>query len=85
MCPTCMADENLTPEQFTDMCEVTADVSELVQSLQPQRAADGSKYYEIRYEIVLLFGLTELKAQIRWMDKVRFVIASNKLDYLHII
>ena len=65
------------------MCDVTADTSELVRSLQPQSATDGGVYYELHYDIILLFGLAELKAQIRWMDKVRLVVVSNKLDHLH--
>ena len=64
------------------MCKVIAHTSKLVQSLPPQRAANGSTYYEMDYDVVLLFGLTELKAQISWMDKVRFVTVSNGLIYL---
>ena len=56
------------------MCTIVADISELVHSLQPQRSPDGIVYYDIDYEVILLFGLTELKAQIKWVHKVRLVI-----------
>ena len=65
------------------MCSVTADTSKLAWSSQRQRAVNGDAYYEIHYDIILLFGLTELKAQISWMDKVRLVVTSHKLDHLH--
>ena len=62
---------------------MTTDTSELIRSLQPQSAADGGIYYELHYDIILLFGLTELKAQICWMDKVCLVVVLNKPGHLH--
>ncbi|KAI9573191.1 hypothetical protein HD554DRAFT_2059675 [Boletus coccyginus] len=57
------------PACFTIMCNVNANTSELVRSLRPQKARNGKVYYHFDYDIVLLFGLTELKAQISWMHK----------------
>ena len=68
---------------FTTMCSVIADTAELVRSLRPQMAHDGDVHYEMEVDVVLLFGLTELKAQISWTHKVRLVIASDKLCHLH--
>lgn len=34
----------------------------------PQTAPSGAEFYRIDYDVVLLFGLTELKAQISWME-----------------
>ncbi|EIW80615.1 hypothetical protein CONPUDRAFT_125441 [Coniophora puteana RWD-64-598 SS2] len=52
---------------FTRLCTVRADTSELAKSLRP-RTAPGRTYYELEFEVVLLFGLTELRAQISWRD-----------------
>lgn len=62
---------------------MTANTSKLVRSLQPEKTADGAVYYQMDYDIILLFGLAELKAQISWMHKVRLVIAPDKLCHLH--
>ena len=64
-------DEHLSIVNFTDLCEVTADMTELKGSIQPQTNHRGAKYYTVAYDIVLLFGLTELKAQIAWTQNVR--------------
>jgi hypothetical protein len=67
------------------MCTIVANTSKLVHSLQPQVSPDGIIYYDMDYEVILLFGLTELKAQISWMHKVRLVIlpVSSKVYHLH--
>ena len=67
------------------MCTVVADISGLVHSLQPQLSPDGVVYYDIDYKVILLFGLTELKAQIKWVHKVRLIIVPvlSKLYRLH--
>lgn len=57
---------------FTDLCEVTADVTKVKNLIEPQYNRHGSKYYSLTYDIVLLFGLTELKAQIAWIENVGF-------------
>jgi len=48
---------------------VVANTSKLARSLEPQVAPDGGVFYQLDYDIVLLFGLTELKAQISWMHE----------------
>ena len=63
-----------TQARFTKMCTIVANTSKVVHSLQPQVAPDGTVYYHLVYDVVLLFGLTELKAQISWMHEVRLVI-----------
>lgn len=69
------------------MCSVIADTSKLVRSVRPQRALGGGDYYSLHFDVILLFGLTELKAQISWMHKVRLVTVpvSTKLCSLHSI
>jgi len=57
------------PEHFTAMCNVIADTSTLARSLPPEKTSGGTEYYCMDFDVVLLFGLTELKAQISWKDK----------------
>ena len=52
------------------MCVVVADTSGVAGSLKPHKGADGVQYYRLEYSIVLLLGLTELKAQICWDENV---------------
>ncbi|KAF9234840.1 hypothetical protein BU15DRAFT_78674 [Melanogaster broomeanus] len=63
-------------DSYTTLCSVRADTSKLAQSMQPYYLPDtGATYYSILLYVVLLFGLTELKAQISWMDKGWGVLA----------
>ncbi|KAG2063017.1 hypothetical protein BDR04DRAFT_1111856 [Suillus decipiens] len=55
---------------FSTLCTIQADVDELSQTLRPKKSATGqSYYYQIDFDIIILFGQTELKAQISWEDK----------------
>lgn len=56
------------PDSFTEKCTVYADTSKAAKTLFPQTAPSGAEFYRIDYDVVLLFGLTELKAQISWME-----------------
>lgn len=56
---------------FTTMCHVIADTSTIASSLRAQRAPGVGDYYTLHFDVILLFGLTELKAQISWNDMVR--------------
>ncbi|KAI6159165.1 hypothetical protein EDD17DRAFT_915883 [Pisolithus thermaeus] len=59
------------PENFTTLCTIHADTSRLAAKLSPKRSKDGSVYYVIDIKVILLFGLTELKAQVGWVEDVR--------------
>ncbi|PPQ91084.1 hypothetical protein CVT25_011924 [Psilocybe cyanescens] len=52
---------------YSTLCLVTADTSKLPMRSH-LRANSGSVYYQVLYDIILSFGLTELKAQISWKD-----------------
>ncbi|KIK93911.1 hypothetical protein PAXRUDRAFT_12380, partial [Paxillus rubicundulus Ve08.2h10] len=54
---------------FTDMCTVVANTSKLIHSINPLRSLNGGTYYRLDIDVILLFGLTELKAQISWKDR----------------
>ena len=53
-------------DRFETLCHVAADVSGAPSTLKIGRS--GKVCYHREYEVVLLVGLTELKAQIRWTD-----------------
>lgn len=62
-------------DQFSTLCTVRADTTKLAKSLSPRRAADGSLYYALEMKVILLFGLTELTAQVSWMENVSFFLS----------
>ncbi|KAL1700716.1 hypothetical protein EV121DRAFT_213593 [Schizophyllum commune] len=64
---------DIDSHNFSVLCTVKADVTSAVSRLAPRCRADGRTYYQLEYEVVLLFGLTELKAQLRWFANVRVV------------
>jgi len=61
---------DLDPDHFANLCEITADMTKLKSSIQPKKNHFGAKYYDVDFDVVLLFGLTELKAQIAWKHNV---------------
>ncbi|KAK0448968.1 uncharacterized protein EV420DRAFT_1750858 [Desarmillaria tabescens] len=44
------------------LCTITADTQQAAKTLKPQRGPDGRIFYRLDYDVVLLFGLTELQA-----------------------
>ena len=53
-------------DRFETLCHVAADVSAAPYTSKPGRS--GKICYTRKYDVLLLVGLTELKAQIRWID-----------------
>ena len=48
-----------------------ADVSEFKKSIPPRINRENFlSYYKLQYDVIILFGLTELKAQIAWKEDV---------------
>jgi hypothetical protein len=63
---------------FSTLCTIHADLSELSRTLLPQKSVlDRSDYYQVDFEVIILFGLTELKAQISWKHKVSASFSST--------
>jgi hypothetical protein len=58
-----------TAEKYFTLCTVHADTSTIAEALKPQRGQSGT-YYRLDFEMILSFGLTELKAQIAWFENV---------------
>jgi len=51
------------------VCKVEADLSAVHRSIE-FNARTGMPYYTMSFDIVLLFGLTELKAQVAYLENV---------------
>ncbi|OAX34644.1 hypothetical protein K503DRAFT_803418 [Rhizopogon vinicolor AM-OR11-026] len=61
---------DLERSSFSTLCTIHPDLSELSRTLSPRKSAlDRSDYYVIDFEVIMLFGLTELKALISWKYK----------------
>ena len=46
------------------------DLSQVLQLLPQRKATGNGSFYRFDYDIILLFGMTELKAQIAWKENV---------------
>jgi len=56
---------------FPGLCTVSADISQFKKFAYPRtNHTNGERYYEWKFDVILLFGLTELKAQVAWMENV---------------
>ncbi|KIK16841.1 hypothetical protein PISMIDRAFT_685935 [Pisolithus microcarpus 441] len=54
---------------FSNLCTVQADTSRVSKTLSPRRGFAGMQFYRQQFSIVLKFGLTELEAQIGWVEE----------------
>ena len=61
----------LSTELYTPLCTIFADTSKVARF--PQEGPNGTFYVQ-KFKIVLLCGLTELRAQISWTENVRFCV-----------
>ncbi|KAJ7704328.1 hypothetical protein B0H17DRAFT_1039291 [Mycena rosella] len=58
---------DIDPDKYSVLCTVHADTSKLANNLQRLTGRLGT-YYQLNFEVILAFGLTELKAQIAWVE-----------------
>ena len=56
-------------DNYMKLCTIEADLSGVPLVPQPKVTGKGS-FYEVNYDIILLFGMTELKAQVAWKENV---------------
>lgn len=70
-CPSSAGDKvnETSIELYSTLCYVEADTSRVCKSLSPQHTRRGS-YFKMEFDIILSFGLTELTAQMSWMENV---------------
>jgi hypothetical protein len=69
-------------DNYTRLCTIEADLSQAVVT-RPKAEGEGN-FYRVDYDIILLFGMTELKAQIAWKVNVSgltFIVPSILLIY----
>jgi len=65
---------------YTKLCTIEADLSRLPLLPKPKASGKGS-FYRVDYDIVLLFGMTELKAQVAWKEKGKEQRSATKIVY----
>jgi len=63
------------PDMFATLCTVEANTSQMIKAIKPRRGRGGTWFYEQKFSVVLLFGLTELKAQLSWMEDVSTLLS----------
>ena len=56
-------------DNYTQLCTIEVDLSHIPLSPRPKYSGAGT-IYSINYDIVLLFGLTELQAMLTWKENV---------------
>ena len=55
-------------DQYKTLCTIDADTSVLNRTLK--RTTGAVPHFRIDYDVVISFGLTELRAEICWMENV---------------
>ncbi|PFH48898.1 hypothetical protein AMATHDRAFT_5370 [Amanita thiersii Skay4041] len=55
------------PEKFDSLCRISADMTPVKNSITPQYKG-STPYYTLKFNVILLFGLTEFRAQIAWKE-----------------
>ena len=60
-------------ENYTKLCTIEIDLSHLPLSSRPKYFGRGN-FYRLEYDIILLFGLTELKAMVSWKQDVGLLL-----------
>ncbi|KAL4068705.1 hypothetical protein V8B97DRAFT_1918465 [Scleroderma yunnanense] len=70
---------------YEGLCTIRADASKLANGMRSHQLPGGAGvYYSIMFYVVLLFGLTELRAQISWVENGREVNTYwNGVNHLH--
>lgn len=58
---------------YKRVCDITVDLSRMEQPPLPKVDGTKGKFYRVSYDVILLFGSTELQAQVAWKEDVRFL------------
>jgi len=69
-------------DKFETLCHVNADLS--TASYTSKLNAAGKTGYKREYDVVLLVGLTELKARIEWIDSVTVRVHIAPHVFIHL-
>jgi hypothetical protein len=66
--PPTLTTRLLFVDDFHEVCTVKANLSNV--PIPTRYGSQGGQYYEVDIDVILLFGATELKAQIAWKENV---------------
>ena len=58
-------------------CTITLDSGPLKKFMTPELTLDERRYYKLRFDVILKFGLTELTAEISFNGNVSFMISAE--------
>ena len=65
------ADVVMDTDNYTKICTIEVDLSHITLTPRYKGKGERGQYFRLDYDLVLLFGLTELKAQVAWREGVR--------------
>ena len=68
--PRVLALTRIVTASFSTLCTIRANLNEAANDLVLKRNTSGQIYYQLDYDVIVLFGLTELKAYFGWKSKV---------------
>jgi len=72
--------KDVDTNNYTKLCTIEADLSRVPLSPRPKTTGTGN-FYRVDYDIVLLFGTTELQALIAWKEKGNEKKSATKIVY----
>lgn len=55
---------------FFPFCTIHVDLSAAAKDLVMKKTASGQVFYELDYDVIVLFGLTEFQAHFGWKTRV---------------
>lgn len=71
-------------ENYTTLFKLSANSAHIT----PRKllSASGATYYRISYDLVVLFGLTEMQAQLKWIDAdvCNYLNKNENIAYRHL-
>jgi len=72
--------KDVDTKNYTTLCTIEADLSRVPLIPRPKASGQGN-FYRVDYDIVLLFGMTELNAQIAWKENGKEKRSATNIVY----
>lgn len=66
----CHCDMYIQADMYSKRFTVTADTRQATKSLVLHQGRNGKTYFSLNFDIIILFGRTEIKAQVCWIENV---------------
>ncbi|KAF7970807.1 hypothetical protein HWV62_22812 [Athelia sp. TMB] len=66
---------------FATLCTIKGDTSMMSRALKARKSPEGVLFYQLDFSVVLLFGLTELKAQLAWVENGEEKLSPARVVY----